>query len=176
MDFNNRNNTKPTNLRTPRHTCYATPTLTTPLLNHIPPNTATTRHPHPHNHTPSKSPELHTNSYQFFGCSSKQSRVPPSSGEHSAKLLRATPSPPRARAQSEAHGRSKPDHSGLSRGGVPAAPAAKTPRNPISETLHAGNPQPSPQTQRAARARYVPEHRCSQKDPRPGPTSGQSLA
>lgn len=34
-----------------------------------------TRHPHLHNHTPSKSPELLANSYQVFGCSSAQSRV-----------------------------------------------------------------------------------------------------
>lgn len=87
-----------------------------------------------------------------------------------------TPSPPRPRAQSEAHGRRKPDHSCLSRGGVPAAPPAKTPRNATSETLHAGDPQPGPQTRAAACARYVPEHRCSQKDPRPDPTSGQSSA
>lgn len=48
---------------------------------------AMTRLPHLHNHTPSKSPELLANSYQVFGCSSAQSRVPPSGREHSAKLL-----------------------------------------------------------------------------------------
>lgn len=138
---------------------------------------ARTRHPH-RTATPPQSLQSCTQTLtSFFGCSSEPSRVRQTSGrEHPAKLALRVLRAPREPAPSPkpTAGANRTTRACPARG--PGSATSQTPQNATSETLQARDPRAGPQARAAARARYVPEHRCSQKDPRPDPTSGQSPA
>lgn len=138
---------------------------------------ARTRHSHSHNHTPSKISRVARGHLPGFWLQLRPGTSPAFwPGALRKAVTRGTPCPPRARAQPEAVGRRKRDHPCLSRGGIPAEPPAKIPPRRNLRDAACERRTGGPSTRAAARARYVPEHRCSQKDPRPEPTSGQSSA